>query len=66
MLGVCGKFFGRGHVWDLMVQVIESLAANQPVHILAIGIPADVIADFQGLTRFSNVTLGGSSTVAVY
>ena len=58
--GICLAYvgnFGRGHVWDLMVQVIQSLAANQPVHILTIGIPEDVIADFQGLTRFSNVTL---------
>lgn len=58
--GVCLAYvgnFGRGHVWDLMVRVVESLSVEQPLHILAIGIPAGVAEDFQGLTRFSNVTV---------
>ena len=44
-------------MWEIMVRVIESLSENLPVHILAIGIPPGVEADFLSLSRLANVTV---------
>lgn len=49
--------FGRGHVWGLMVRVVESLASKVPVLILAVGIPAGVEGYFLELSELENVTV---------